>query len=61
MEFLSREGVPFTHKNIREDPAALAELIQIGSQQTPTIVVDDEVVMGFDAERLRELIGSLGE
>jgi glutaredoxin-like protein NrdH len=47
-KWLSSKGVPFTEKDIREDEQALQELTELGSQGTPTTVVDGEVVIGFD-------------
>ena len=55
-EFLSKRGVEFTSKNVREDEAALKELIDLGSQATPTTTIDGEIVIGFDEARLTELI-----
>lgn len=31
--------------------------MRLGSRGTPTVVVGDEVVVGFDPERLRRLLG----
>lgn len=50
----------FEVKDIRADPAAYDELGRLGARATPTIVVDGEVVVGFDAERLRRLLGRRG-
>jgi arsenate reductase-like glutaredoxin family protein len=57
MEFLSQHQIPYVEKNIRTDRRALQELIDLGSQGTPTIVVDGEVLIGFDPERLLRLLG----
>lgn len=57
MEFLSQRGIPFTAKNIRQDPGALEELIALGSRSTPTTVIDGETIIGFDRKRLSELLG----
>ena len=41
-----------------EDPAAMEELVQkIGRRATPVIVVDGEVVVGFDRGKLERLLG----
>jgi glutaredoxin len=52
MEFLSQRKIPYTAKDIREDPEALEELRALGSRSTPTIVVDGEVLVGFEPEKL---------
>lgn len=56
-EFLSDNNVQFIEKNIRADATALQELIDLGSQSTPTTVIDGEtVIIGFDPQRLRETL-----
>lgn len=41
------------------DPQAVDALVNhYRSRATPTIVVDDEVMIGFDPERLDELLAS---
>lgn len=42
---------------MRADPAAVFALVRTyRSQATPTIVVDDEVIIGFDRQRLEKLL-----
>ena len=57
MEYLSRHGVQFTERDIRADPQAREDLIELGSRSTPTVVVDGELVIGFDRRRLDQLLG----
>ena len=48
-EYLSSRQVEFEEKDIRTDPVALRELVEdLGSRSTPTLVVDGQVVIGFD-------------
>lgn len=55
--FLAARGVPFVQYDVTQDPAALARLLdELGSRRTPTIVVDGEVIIGFDRERLEQLL-----
>lgn len=56
-EFLSQKGIAFTVKDIRQDPAALQELLRLGLQATPVTLVDGESVVGFDRGRLERLLG----
>jgi hypothetical protein len=43
---------------VRQDPAALRELVEdYFSRSTPTIVVGDDVVRGFDPVALSKLLG----
>lgn len=57
MEFLSQKGVAYTAKDISSDMEARKELIALGSRATPTIKVDDEVIIGFDRGKLSTLLG----
>ncbi|MBA2441028.1 MAG: hypothetical protein H0V53_01285 [Rubrobacter sp.] len=47
----------FTEKNIREDLDAMQEMVQMNSQSTPTTVIDGEVIIGFDQQKLSEKLG----
>lgn len=55
-EYLSRRGIPFVEKNVVADKTALDELTKLGYMTTPVIVVDDQVVVGFDRARLDKLL-----
>ena len=44
-------------KNVREDPAALKELLALGYQSTPVTLIDGEAVKGFDREKIAKLLG----
>lgn len=57
MEFLSQNGVEFTDKDIRSDLDAMQEMVQMNSQSTPTTVIDGEVIIGFDKDRISEKLG----
>ena len=49
----------FIEKDVSTDPQAVNELVgQYKSRSTPTIVVDNEVIVGFDPERLDHLLAS---
>jgi glutaredoxin len=50
--------VPFEAKNVGEDEGARAELVaRTGRMAVPVIVVDEEVVVGFDRGKLQRLLG----
>ncbi len=55
-EFLSQNKVAFTDRNIAADEEALNELERLGYMTTPVTVIDGEVVVGFDAPKLRSLL-----
>ncbi len=39
------------------DPSAMVELKALGYMSTPVIVLDGEVVVGFDRGRLKRILG----
>ncbi len=51
-EFLSQKNVPFTDKNIREDPKALEELRSMGFSSIPVTVIGEERIVGFDTAKI---------
>ena len=55
-EFLSQREAEFIDRNITDDEEALAELEKLGLMTTPVTVIDGEVVVGFDRERLELLL-----
>jgi glutaredoxin len=56
--FLSERGVEFEERNIDSASSIARELTQkYRSQSTPTIVIGDEVLIGYDPERLVQLLG----
>jgi glutaredoxin-like YruB-family protein len=56
-DFLDREGITYEAKDVTKDAAALEELAKLGSQSTPTVVVDGEVLIGFEEKKLRAALG----
>ena len=55
--FLTQKGVEFEEKNVREDLDAMQEMVRMGSQATPTTVIDGEAIIGFDPKRISEKLG----
>ena len=55
-EFLSQKGVSFVERDVATDEQAMQELVELGYMTTPVIVVDGEVVVGFDKKRLEQLL-----
>ena len=48
----------FTAKNVAEDEAARAELMaRTGRLAVPVVVVDEEVIVGYDRGKLTRLLG----
>jgi glutaredoxin len=53
-EFLSQRGVPYTSYDVTKDKAALEEMRKIsgGALRVPVIAVCNEVMVGFDRDRV---------
>ena len=56
-EFLHQKGVQFVEKDVSQDEAALDELLEKGLAATPVTVIDGEAVVGFNRQRLEQLLG----
>jgi glutaredoxin len=55
-EFLSREGVAFTAKNVDEDDRAYDELIARGFRTVPVTIIGERAVKGYDPAALKTAI-----
>ena len=55
-EFLSQNKINFIERNVVTDEIALDELQKLGYMTTPVTVIDDEVVVGFDRDKLEKLL-----
>ncbi len=56
-EFLSRKGVDFTEYNVAEDQEKLREMMdKSGQLGVPVIVVDDQVLVGYDPNELEKML-----
>jgi glutaredoxin len=55
--FLAQRGVEYEERSIDSGFAVVRELTQkYNSQSTPTVVIGDEVLIGYDPERLAQLL-----
>jgi len=56
--FLEKHGVPYESIDVGADIEAAKKMTDLSGQRgVPVIMVDDEVIVGFDSERLNELFG----
>ena len=55
-EFLSQNKINFTERNVAADASAINDLQKLGYLTTPVTLIDGEVVVGFDAPKLRKLL-----
>jgi alkyl hydroperoxide reductase subunit F len=57
--FLEKQGVQYTSIDVGSDAAAAQKMIALSGQRgVPVITVDDEVIVGYDSQRLNELFGT---
>ena len=56
MEFLEQNEVAFVPKNVTRDTQARQELVKLGSRTVPTTVIAGQVIVGFDVDRLKQLL-----
>lgn len=60
-EFFKEHGVNYTEYNVASDLEKRQEMIQKSGQMgVPVIFVGNEMVIGFDQERLSDLLGVAG-
>jgi len=60
-KFLSERGIPYVEYDVSRDNAAGDEMVKLtGQMGVPVIVVDGQVIVGFDKPRLEQLIGKDG-
>jgi len=56
--FLAEYGFSYSEKNIDLDSQSKRDLTEIyGSYSTPTIIIDEEIIAGFDLEKLKRALG----
>ena len=57
-EWLENKGVDYQEKDVSKDEDALEQLKKGGFTSTPTTFIGDNPVVGFNREKLEELIFS---
>jgi len=50
--FLRDHQIEFTERDVAADPAAVEELVKRGCRRLPVILIDGDVVQGFDLQDL---------
>ena len=56
-EFLKEKGVQFEEIDVSEDEKAQEEMIEKSGQMgVPVIEIDDQIVVGFDKEKICKLL-----
>ncbi|GFN36548.1 glutaredoxin family protein [Tepidimicrobium xylanilyticum] len=55
-EYLEEKGVSYTEKNVSTDVDARKELMKMGHMGVPVTIIDGQEVVGFDRNKLDELL-----
>ena len=56
-EYLSQKGISYQERNVAGDREAAKEMIDKSKQMSvPVIVINDEILVGFDKSKIDELI-----
>lgn len=58
MQYLSQKGVSYTARDIAMDSTAFDDFVKLRSAGTPTIVIDGQVIVGFDRSRIDAALAS---
>ena len=60
-EFLSQKGVDYVAYDVTKDREALKEMMEIsgGARSVPVISVCNEVIVGFDSNRVEQALNCL--
>jgi glutaredoxin 3 len=57
-QFLDNNGIKYQDLNVADDKAAREEMINVTHQMSvPTIMIDNEMVVGFKEAELKEKLG----
>ena len=55
--YLKQRGVPFVEFDVSRDPQKAAEMVQVSGQQgVPVILIDGQVVLGFNEPMITQLL-----
>jgi glutaredoxin 3 len=55
--YLNQRGVPFTEYDVSQDPQAATEMVRLSGQQgVPVVVIDGQVVVGFNRPLIDQLL-----
>ncbi|MBU5427970.1 thioredoxin family protein [Tissierella pigra] len=55
-DYLKEKGIDYVEKNVQTDKDARKELMSMGHMGVPVLVIDGEEIVGFDKEKIDELL-----
>ena len=57
-DFFNENNIEFTDYNVAEDTEKRKEMMdKTGQMGVPVIIIDDEIIIGFNKPKLKELLG----
>ncbi len=56
VNFMKEQGYTFVERNISHDQSAVVELTQMRMRGVPVIVVDGEIIVGYDPNRIKAVV-----
>lgn len=57
-DWLNEKGIPFTDYNVGDDMARRKEMVEMtGQLGVPVIKIGDDVMIGFNQDKMEELLG----
>ncbi|MEX0931804.1 MAG: glutaredoxin family protein [Candidatus Paceibacterota bacterium] len=61
LDFLQKNGMEYTEKNVTDNPEYMKEMVEISKQEkAPTLVIDGEVLADYSADELDEYLKGKG-
>lgn len=55
-EYLSQKGIPFLDRDVTTDQSAFDELQRLHAMTTPVTLIEGEVIIGFDPEKIDQAL-----
>ncbi|SHK17046.1 glutaredoxin family protein [Tepidibacter formicigenes] len=55
-DYFKEKNIEYIEHNVSEDPDARKKLMKMGYMSVPVIVIEGEEVLGFDRNRIDELL-----
>ena len=61
-EYLSQKGITYNDRDVSHDPVAAQEMIsRTGQRGVPVIVIDGQIIVGFDRPKLDAALSNIGQ
>ena len=57
-DFLNQNHIDYIEYNISKTPQAMKALIKMGHMSVPLIIIDEEIIIGFDKDKIEKIISN---